>query len=207
MTHVAAIQQVTWRSSVDNIDAAFTDRMAATARLTGSCYRLLMKHEPIDPLPEGWFGHVTDASDRAIIAVLQSDGRITNRSIAKRLNMPEATVRRRVNKLLDDGVIKIIAVLNTPGSEDISLALVELVFSGSAQEAIDEIAEWVEVTWVAETLGSASVIVEIMFSGRARLYELVRRLRQLPRLQDMRTYEYMNVRRTMYAGPSIDAAD
>ena len=178
-----------------------------TVRLTGPCYGSWVNQEPGDPLPEGWFGHVTDASDRAIIAVLQSDGRITNRSIAKRLNMPEATVRRRVNKLLDDGVIKIIAVLNTPGAEDISLALVELVFSGSAQEAIDEIAEWVEVTWVAETLGSASVIVEIMFSGRARLYELVRRLRQLPRLQDMRTYEYMNVRRTMYAGPSIDAAD
>lgn len=47
-----------------------------------------------------------DAIDRKIIELLQKDARTSFRSIAEKIGKTEATVRRRVNKLLEDGIIK-----------------------------------------------------------------------------------------------------
>jgi len=50
-----------------------------------------------------------DSLDRAIIAELQRDGRATFRAIGRRLNVPEATVRFRTNRLQEARVISVTA--------------------------------------------------------------------------------------------------
>src|SRR5262249_48097436 len=50
-----------------------------------------------------------DILDRQIITLLRSDGRRSNREIARRLDVPEATVRYRVRRLTESGVLKISA--------------------------------------------------------------------------------------------------
>ena len=52
-----------------------------------------------------------DALDRAIISFLQFDGRMSFTKIAAELDVSEATVRRRVNKLTEDGILQIVAVV------------------------------------------------------------------------------------------------
>ncbi|MCF2139731.1 MAG: Lrp/AsnC family transcriptional regulator [Candidatus Lokiarchaeota archaeon] len=47
-----------------------------------------------------------DLLDRNIIELLKKDARTSYRSIAEQIGKTEATVRRRVNRLLVDGVIK-----------------------------------------------------------------------------------------------------
>lgn len=51
-----------------------------------------------------------DALDRQLIHVLQENARLTNRQIAVRVGSTEPTVRRRIDRLLDQEVIKIAAV-------------------------------------------------------------------------------------------------
>ena len=53
-----------------------------------------------------------DRIDCKIIKLLQKDGRIPNTSIAKKLKISEATVRSRLNRLIDEEIIQIVAVSN-----------------------------------------------------------------------------------------------
>ncbi len=51
-----------------------------------------------------------DRLDCKLIRVLQTDGRMPNNAIAQELGISEYTVRRRLKRLLDDGIIRIVAV-------------------------------------------------------------------------------------------------
>jgi Lrp/AsnC family transcriptional regulator for asnA, asnC and gidA len=53
-----------------------------------------------------------DRVDCEIIKLLQKDGRIPNTSIAKKLKISEATVRSRMNRLIGEQIIQIVAVSN-----------------------------------------------------------------------------------------------
>jgi len=53
-----------------------------------------------------------DAVDRQIISLLQQDGRTSNVEVASQVGVSEATVRKRLDRLLDEGVVRITAVPN-----------------------------------------------------------------------------------------------
>ncbi|HOU24620.1 MAG TPA: AsnC family transcriptional regulator, partial [Anaerolineae bacterium] len=53
-----------------------------------------------------------DATDRQIIALLQADGRASNVDIARAVGVTEGTVRKRVERLLSEGIIRVVAVPN-----------------------------------------------------------------------------------------------
>ncbi len=53
-----------------------------------------------------------DQIDCQMIELLQKDGRISNTDIAKEIGLSEATVRTRLNRLIKDKFIQIVAVSN-----------------------------------------------------------------------------------------------
>ncbi len=53
-----------------------------------------------------------DRIDCLMIELLQKDGRISNIDIAKKISMSEATVRTRLNRLIEEEYIQIVAVSN-----------------------------------------------------------------------------------------------
>jgi Lrp/AsnC family transcriptional regulator for asnA, asnC and gidA len=53
-----------------------------------------------------------DQIDCQMIELLQKDGRIPNTEIAKKMGISEATVRTRLNRLIEEGYIQIVAVSN-----------------------------------------------------------------------------------------------
>src|SRR5436309_7837643 len=53
---------------------------------------------------------VVDQIDRAIIRVLQRDGRTSNTEIGRALGLTETTIRKRIGRLVGDGLVNIVAV-------------------------------------------------------------------------------------------------
>ena len=49
----------------------------------------------------------TDAMDRHIIAILNQDGRVNNKDIAAQLKISEGTVRNRVRRLMEEGLLRV----------------------------------------------------------------------------------------------------
>ncbi|WP_435876296.1 Lrp/AsnC family transcriptional regulator [Saccharopolyspora shandongensis] len=96
---------------------------------------------------------VDDLSKR-IIEQLQQDGRRSYAAIGKAVGLSEAAVRQRVQRLLDSGMIQIVAVTDPLQLGFLRQAVIGINVSGDAQAVADELAEIPEIEYVVLTAGS-----------------------------------------------------
>ena len=101
-----------------------------------------------------------DELDRKIIGLLQLDGRASNAKIAREVGVSEGTVRRRLRRLIQDDVVKVIAV---PNLEKLGYATTALIGvqtgPGSSDDVAEAIAKLDEAHYVAITTGAYDVFV------------------------------------------------
>lgn len=105
-----------------------------------------------------------DNLDREIIALLRIDGRMAFKEIAKRLEIPEATARYRVQRLLQSGGIQIIA---WPNPEKLGvphvLILSLTVKEGQTNAVAEKLSDMTEVRFLAVTSGRCNIVADIYF--------------------------------------------
>lgn len=122
-----------------------------------------------------------DDLDLAIIGLLKTDGRISFTEVAKRLNLPEATARYRVQRLLQSKVVKIHA---TPNPEHLGTPRVMIVQLFVENGKIDAVAaalvEIDEVQFVAITAGHHNIVIDVCFSSHDELLAFYDKLHQIP---------------------------
>ncbi|HSI14303.1 MAG TPA: Lrp/AsnC family transcriptional regulator, partial [Chthoniobacter sp.] len=116
-----------------------------------------------------------DATDRALIAELQSDGRAPFVELGRRLGLSEKTVRNRVAALLASDVIRIIALTDPRmlGFEAIAMVGLTTDPATPASQIAAEIAGIREVDYVVVTTGRYSVMVEILATDLAELRQVI----------------------------------
>ena len=101
-----------------------------------------------------------DELDRKIIALLQRDGRASNAKIAREVGVSEGTVRRRLRRLVQQDVVKIVAVPNLEKLGYATTALVGLQTGpGKSDEVADAIASLDEAQYVAITTGAYDIFI------------------------------------------------
>jgi Lrp/AsnC family transcriptional regulator, regulator for asnA, asnC and gidA len=109
-------------------------------------------------------GHDIDQIDLQIIEYLQIDGRVPYSYIARETGVPEATVRYRVKRLLDEGVIKISAFINTGKLKYENVAYLELdveptFFDSTLQTLIG----MEEISYIASVTGEFNIMLEYVY--------------------------------------------
>ncbi len=111
-----------------------------------------------------------DAVDRQIVSLLQQDGRMPNVEIARRVGVSEATVRKRLDRLLDDGVMRITAV---PNAAKVGFSTVTFITLDVDLSSLDRIADRLgrlpEVRAVYYTTGETDLVVEAWFHSSEQL--------------------------------------
>ena len=101
-----------------------------------------------------------DELDRKIIALLQLDGRASNAKIAREVGVSEGTVRRRLRRLVQDDVVKVIAVPNLEKLGYATTALIGLQTGpGKSDSVAESIAALDEAHYVAITTGAYDVFI------------------------------------------------
>lgn len=115
-----------------------------------------------------------DEMDRAIIRLLQQDGRMSNTCIARQLKVTETTVRKRIGQLLDEGLMSIVAV-PTPEAVGMSLSsIIGVSVSLTSMHAVgDAIRAYPQVRYVGMSAGRYDLIVEAFFSNQEQLLDFV----------------------------------
>ncbi|MFN3338012.1 MAG: Lrp/AsnC family transcriptional regulator, partial [Thermomicrobium sp.] len=95
-----------------------------------------------------------DDLDRSIIRLLQEDSRMPSAEIARRLGVAERTVRARINRLVQDGVVKLVAIVN-PGAlgYDVTADIFLEVEPGRLEEVAEQLVAMEEVAYVGLTTG------------------------------------------------------
>ncbi len=140
-------------------------------------------------------GFVLDEFDRAIIRLLQQDGRMPFLTIANQLGLAEGTVRRRVGKLLDEDLLKIVGIANPFKVGLQTVAVVGLkVDRGKIQPIARELSELTEVRYVALSTGNYDLVIEVVVSNNDELLTfLVDTLRKIPGINNTGTSVVLKV--------------
>ena len=140
-----------------------------------------------------------DDVSRAIIEQLREDGRRSYARIATAVGLSEAAVRQRVQRLLEAGVMQIVAVTDPVQVGFSRQAMVGLRVDGDVTEVADRVAQLAEVDYVVVTAGSFDLLVEVVCEDDDHLLELVaRRLRTLPGVRSTETFVYLKLRKQRY---------
>lgn len=130
-----------------------------------------------------------DRHERQIILLLQQDGRMSHVDIANAIGVTEATVRRKLHRLIDDGIIKLAAVANPFAIGFTVPAIVGLkVEPAKVVEIAETLARMPVVRYVAITTGNYDIIVEGYFRGNEELSRfLLEDLRKVDGIVDTQT--------------------
>lgn len=130
-----------------------------------------------------------DHLDRQIISILQQDGRASNVEIARQLGVSEATVRKRLDRLLAERVVRITAL---PDAAKIGLSTVTFinldVDLARLDQIADELSQLLEVRAIYYTSGESDLILEAWFpSGDELLHFLTRQVASIPGVRSATT--------------------
>lgn len=143
---------------------------------------------------------VLDDVSKAIIEQLQQDGRRPYATIGKAVGLSEAAVRQRVQRLLESGVMQIVAVTDPLQVGFPRAAMLGVRVDGDAEIVADKLAGMPEVDYVVVTAGGYDVLAEVVCENDDHLLEVVnRRVRAIPGVRNTETFVYLKLRKQIYA--------
>ena len=117
---------------------------------------------------------VLDQLDCQMIELLQKDGRISNTEIAKKIGMSEATVRTRLNRLIQEEFIQIVAVSNPIklGFKIVGNIRIHVEIK-KMDSIIKELKKLKPLWFVVQTTGGTGIDTEFVAKSLDELNELI----------------------------------
>ena len=118
---------------------------------------------------------VLDELDVRLIALLQADGRASNIELAKKVGVSEGTIRRRFRNLINDQVIRVVAIPDPAKLGRGTAALVGLkVDPAQVDAAATRLAEISDVQYVAVTTGAYDIFLWVALASPEELSSFLR---------------------------------
>jgi Lrp/AsnC family transcriptional regulator, regulator for asnA, asnC and gidA len=145
-------------------------------------------------------GSPLDDLSKAIIEQLQQDGRRAYAAIGKVVGLSEAAVRQRVQRLLDQGAMQIVAVTDPLELGFHRQAMVGIKAEGQLDVIADELADMEEIDYVVITAGSFDLLAEVVCESDEHLLEVLsQRIRTIPGVKVTETFVYLKLRKQTYS--------
>ncbi len=143
---------------------------------------------------------VIDDVDKAIVEALQEDGRLPYTRLAKQVGLSEAAVRQRVQRLIESGVMQIVAVTDPAMLGFRRNAMVGLEVEGDLRTVAHDIAEIPEVSYVVVVSGSFDLLMEVVCEDDDHLLTLLNdKVRAIPGVRRTETFTYLRLFKQTYA--------
>lgn len=119
-----------------------------------------------------------DELDREILDVLRHDARTPYTEIAERVGTSEGTVRNRVERMNDHGVIERFTVATRTGNIK---AMIELGVDVAVDttEVAERLAEWSAVDFVWQVSGEEDVVLVVDAADTKGVNDLITRAREM----------------------------
>jgi Lrp/AsnC family transcriptional regulator for asnA, asnC and gidA len=144
--------------------------------------------------------HDLDETSKAIIAQLQQDGRRSYASIGKAVGLSEAAVRQRVQRLIESGVMQIVAVTDPLQLGFARQAMVGIRVTGALEPVADALSAIREVAYVVLTAGSYDLLAEVVCESDEHLLDIIsNEIRGIPGVAGTETLVYLKLRKQTYS--------
>jgi len=143
---------------------------------------------------------VLDEVSKAIIEQLQQDGRRSYAAIGKVVGLSEAAVRQRVQRLVDHGIMQVVAVTDPLELGFSRQALIGVRATGDLEPVADALVAMDEVDYVVVAAGSFDILAEVVAESDEHLLEIVtKRIRAIPQVLSTETFVYLKLRKQTYS--------
>jgi Lrp/AsnC family transcriptional regulator, regulator for asnA, asnC and gidA len=141
-----------------------------------------------------------DEVSKGIIEQLQQDGRRSYAAIGKVVGLSEAAVRQRVQRLIDSGVMQVVAVTDPLELGFARQAMVGIRVEGQLEPVADALAELAEVDYVVITAGSYDLLAEVVCESDDHLLSLISgKIRTIDGVVSTETFMYLRLRKQTYS--------
>jgi Lrp/AsnC family transcriptional regulator, regulator for asnA, asnC and gidA len=140
-----------------------------------------------------------DELSKAIIEKLQQDGRQSYAAIGKAVELSEAAVRQRVQRMVDAGVMQIVAVTDPVQMGFGRQALIGVRCTGDTTQVADKLAAIESVDYVVLTAGTFDIIIEVVCEDDSHLLDLLNsKIRAVPGVLTTETLVYLKLVKQQY---------
>ncbi|MEP0914382.1 Lrp/AsnC family transcriptional regulator [Leptolyngbya sp. GB1-A1] len=140
-----------------------------------------------------------DQLDLDIIEYLQADGRISYSLIAREVEVPEATIRYRVKRLLDEGIIKISAFINAGKIKYANVAYIELdVDPVFFEDTLYSLIDMEKVSYVSSVTGEYNVMMEYVYSDNDDLLSFLNMTKAKPEVNRLHSRTIIKIHKAQY---------
>lgn len=141
-----------------------------------------------------------DRLDQELIARLREDGRMPYTALAAELGVAEATVRKRVNRLIEKGILRIVGVTSNEKLGLHTQAIVGVKVDGDkVDEVIARLQPLDNVRYIGVSAGEFDLILELVAESNEDLFRfLTKTLRDIPGVVASQTSLIMKVCKRTY---------
>jgi Lrp/AsnC family transcriptional regulator for asnA, asnC and gidA len=138
-------------------------------------------------------GTQIDETDRAIIEELQRDGRVPYTRLGAAVGLSEAAVRQRVQRLLDSGVMQVVAVTNPLSHGKRRMAMIGVRAEGPTDDIAKTLQAMRDIDYLVVSAGSFDLMAEVVVSNDGELLDLTNRIRSVKGVQSTETFIYLDL--------------
>lgn len=146
----------------------------------------------------GGAGNSLDDISRLIIEQLREDGRRSYASIGKAVGLSEAAVRQRVQKLLENQAMQIMAVTDPAHMGFTRQAMIGISVAEDINAMAELVAALPEVQYCVVTSGPRDILAEVVCSDDEDLLRVVTEIRGIDGVQATTTYMYLSLKKQEY---------
>ncbi len=141
-----------------------------------------------------------DAIDQKIIALLHDDGRMPFSKIAEKLNVSPGMVRMRYNRLVELGLVRVVAITNPLRLGYKTMALLGIRAEGKSLIKIaEQIKALEEVIYLIITSGAYDIIAEVICRDHAHLLQfLTEKLYSIEGVRESETFIHLKIVKEIY---------
>jgi Lrp/AsnC family transcriptional regulator for asnA, asnC and gidA len=109
------------------------------------------------------------------------------------VGLSEAAVRQRVQRLIDSGVMQVVAVTNPLSIGYRRMAMIGVRTEGPSDTVATSLQAMPDIDYLVVTAGSVDLLCEVVVSDDRDLLELTNRIRRVPGVVSTETFIYLDL--------------
>ena len=146
------------------------------------------------------FAEDIDQNDRYIIEEMRKDGRVAFAQIAKKLKVSPGMIRVRYNRLVEMGLIKVVAITNPLRMGYNTMAMIGIRTDGDKMlEVAKKVKEFEEVVYLIVVSGRFDIMAEVVCRDHSDFLKfLTEKLYQVDGFRESESFMHLKIEKEVY---------
>ncbi len=141
-----------------------------------------------------------DPVDQYIIEAMRQDGRVAFAQIAQQLNVSPGMIRVRYNRLVESGILKVVAVTNPLRMGYKTMAMIGIRTEGEKMlQVAEQVSTFEEVIYLIVVSGRYDIIAEVVCRDHAHLLRfLTEKLYKVEGVRESESFMHLKIQKEVY---------